>query len=181
MLSESRRRDVGIKIFRFLPSLLADNLKLVATNDFSAQNFRDGQHSGGIGNNHTLSNSKLLHMSRERAGCQNGMLSFLGNLILAQLGYKIILPSMVVLRVIDNRAALLAIVKHYMNDVRAGGALGHATDLISPKRLLEFLKKLDFFTVTEFYGSTLLHMPLHFLKFNLEPSGVREKYLVRVI
>src|SRR5262249_51656728 len=139
-----------------------------------------GQHSGGIRNNHTLPNSKLLHISRERAGCQNGMFSFLGNLILAQLGYKIILPSIAVLRVIDNRAALLAIVKHHMNDVRARGALGHATDLISPKLLLEVLKKLDFFTVTEFYGSTLLYLPLHFLKFNLEPSGVRDKRLVRV-
>jgi hypothetical protein len=37
---------------------------------------------------------------------------------------------------------LRASVKHYMKDVRAGVSLGHATDLIPPKRLLEFLKSL---------------------------------------
>ena len=79
------------------------------------------------------------------------------HLVRRQLRHELATPCIVILRVVDDAAALLSVMDDGMEDVRAGLALVDALDLVAFEFAFQQLEEVDLRTLPEFFGGLVIH------------------------
>ena len=123
-----------------------------------AQNADQGNRPRRVHDDHAISNRELFRVRRELAHTQDRVISLGRSLISCQLADEVAPPGRMVLAVIDDGAALAAVVDNGVADVGAGIAAAYPLDPIFLELRLEFIEQLDLGALAQLLRCLLLKL-----------------------
>src|SRR5882724_11642978 len=123
-----------------------------------AENLRDYDGLGRVHNDDALANLHMLRPCRELEGRKDRVVRLGGRLVLYEFADIVISPRSAVLAVINDSAALPAVVHDRVDDVGARHSLAHAFDPVVVKFGPERIEELDLGPLTQLLGCPLLKL-----------------------
>lgn len=145
-----------------LRALLTAHPKGVRLNHMPTQHLNDGNDASGIRDKHAILEMELFGALRELQDRQDGVLSVVRQLVSAKLGDEVVAPSIVVLGVVDDDAADLAVVHDRVADVGTGQAFLYPLEAVVLELCAQRLVEVDLRALTKFLSRLLLQGALQF-------------------